>query len=177
MEKNCKHHGLHSDWRYQENKREYLCRPCIRERKAKERKARNEVSITRQFGESCVAEYSEFLESNGGSPSSHINAFRSKKRFENYPPYLFAGSKIRYRNIILRIERLNAILKLDYGNIGWNCSICGEYDKHQSFFDIDHILAKCNGGDDSIENYQVLCPNCHKRKTLEVDRNVITIES
>jgi len=34
-----------------------------------------------------------------------------------------------------------------------------------SCFEIDHILELSNGGDNSINNLQALCPNCHSFKT------------
>ncbi len=177
MERNCKKHGIHSDWRYQESKKEYSCRFCIREGRAKKRQIKNEACLANQFGESAVSEYSEFLNENKDTASSHINSFRFKKRLEDYPETIFTGQRRRYRAIIWRIELLNSICGYKHGNIGWSCSSCGEFDSHQSFFDIDHIVAKCNGGEDTVENYQVLCPNCHKRKTLNVDRKVTRVKS
>lgn len=35
--------------------------------------------------------------------------------------------------------------------------------------DVDHILARAAGGDDSIDNLQALCKECHSRKTAVVD--------
>jgi 5-methylcytosine-specific restriction enzyme A len=31
--------------------------------------------------------------------------------------------------------------------------------------DVDHIIAKRNGGRDTFENFQALCHSCHSRKT------------
>ena len=35
--------------------------------------------------------------------------------------------------------------------------------------EFDHILACSNGGDNSLENCQCLCKQCHKEKTGKVD--------
>lgn len=35
--------------------------------------------------------------------------------------------------------------------------------------EVDHILAKAKGGDDSRENLQGLCKSCHSRKTVRED--------
>jgi 5-methylcytosine-specific restriction endonuclease McrA len=32
-------------------------------------------------------------------------------------------------------------------------------------YEIDHVVALCNGGLDAIGNLQALCPLCHRRKT------------
>jgi len=37
---------------------------------------------------------------------------------------------------------------------------------------VDHIIEKSDGGDESLNNLWVLCPNCHVEKT----RGVITID-
>ncbi len=44
-----------------------------------------------------------------------------------------------------------------------NNSTCGSFD--ESNYEIDHILEKCNGGDNSISNLQALCGSCHNLKT------------
>lgn len=36
--------------------------------------------------------------------------------------------------------------------------------------DVDHIVAKCNGGTDDLDNLQLLCKECHREKTLEDKR-------
>ena len=43
------------------------------------------------------------------------------------------------------------------------CNMCGEYPTHWEF---DHITGR---GDNSIENCQGLCLNCHKGKTIKDD--------
>ena len=44
------------------------------------------------------------------------------------------------------------------------CSICGFTSEYRCQFDVDHIDG--NHSDDSPENLQVLCANCHRLKTL-----------
>ena len=34
-------------------------------------------------------------------------------------------------------------------------------------FQLDHVIALVNGGEDSEENCQVLCHTCHEVKTIE----------
>jgi predicted HNH restriction endonuclease len=46
---------------------------------------------------------------------------------------------------------------------GWKCACCR---KTLDFvFEVDHIVALCNGGEDVMTNLQVLCANCHAVKT------------
>jgi len=65
-----------------------------------------------------------------------------------------------------RIYTLNVLLKLPFGNIGWTCQKCGVYSGEFAFFDIDHISPRLKGGHGKKDNLQVLCPNCHRKKTL-----------
>ena len=65
-----------------------------------------------------------------------------------------------------RIFTLNVLCKLPIGNIGWTCQKCATYCGDHRFFDIDHILPRHKKGGSRRNNLQVLCPNCHRKKTL-----------
>ena len=43
---------------------------------------------------------------------------------------------------------------------GKTCNYCGEVGN-----EVDHVIELAAGGDNSIENLQVLCKQCHKAKT------------
>lgn len=45
----------------------------------------------------------------------------------------------------------------------WRCAMCLEL--LDASFDIDHIIALCNNGEDKVGNMQALCANCHRKKT------------
>lgn len=49
------------------------------------------------------------------------------------------------------------------------CGVCGisEWNGNPLTMDVDHIVARCNGGEDKIENLRWICPNCHRQKTEE----------
>lgn len=66
-------------------------------------------------------------------------------------------SKADFMNDIVAEQRENSL---------WSCAICGLIDNRAAFFDLDHIIPKCRGGTDAAENRQILCPNCHRRKTI-----------
>ena len=54
-------------------------------------------------------------------------------------------------------------------NQNYTCELCNHHDTGQDYeMQVDHIVAKCLGGDPWIEsNLQVLCQNCHKAKTKQ----------
>lgn len=46
----------------------------------------------------------------------------------------------------------------------WQCRHCGRVCQNPREAQVDHILRKSAGGDDSDANLQVLCPKCHAKK-------------
>ncbi len=46
------------------------------------------------------------------------------------------------------------------------CEACGHRPVTPELLEVDHILPRSRGGDNSPENLQTLCANCHKIKTL-----------
>ena len=53
-----------------------------------------------------------------------------------------------------------AALKRD----GYKCVMCGMGKQHGIDLQVDHIRARSNGGDNSLENAQTLCGSCNFRK-------------
>lgn len=59
--------------------------------------------------------------------------------------------------------------------LGLKCTKCGIEHDNYSFFDIDHVVAIRQGRGhrnyriSQLENYMVLCPNCHRLKTIAED--------
>lgn len=47
------------------------------------------------------------------------------------------------------------------------CAMCRKLTEYPSGFELDHRLALHKGGDNSDENLQVLCPECHEVKTAQ----------
>ena len=57
-------------------------------------------------------------------------------------------------------------LKKEVGaRAGWRCERCGQ--TVNANFEVDHIIPLFNAGDNSIDNLQLLCPDCHRTKTAE----------
>lgn len=56
--------------------------------------------------------------------------------------------------------------------LGHKCAKCGLENDHDSFFDLDHIVAIRQGRGhrryklEEIDQYMLLCPNCHRLKTI-----------
>lgn len=59
-----------------------------------------------------------------------------------------------------RKYRCAQVLKRD----NFTCQTCGLRDT--DIMQVDHRIERSVGGDDSMENLQTLCPNCHARKTV-----------
>jgi len=45
------------------------------------------------------------------------------------------------------------------------CAVCG--DKRKRYLQCDHILARALGGTHDMDNLQVLCKKCHRKKTKQ----------
>lgn len=59
------------------------------------------------------------------------------------------------RDVVLRREPL--------------CRECAGLGITRAAEDIDHIISKASGGDDSLGNLRPLCHSCHSRKTVNED--------
>lgn len=57
---------------------------------------------------------------------------------------------------------------------GWRCSHCGEL--LAATYQVDHTVALCNGGEDTLSNLTAMCVSCHATKTqwehIERARNI-----
>lgn len=79
------------------------------------------------------------------------------------------GMKVK-KGTLERIQVLNLVASQPLLTIGWSCMACGLHHKHPEFFDVDHIIQASDGGKTAIENLQILCPNCHRKKTRSIDQ-------
>lgn len=73
-------------------------------------------------------------------------------------PRFVYGSKLIKRQHISNVERNKIAFKQK-----WTCAMCRQL--LPPTFEIDHIVALCNGGVDQTGNMQALCNNCHAAKT------------
>lgn len=70
------------------------------------------------------------------------------------------------RSSRLRVELMNILSSKPFGSRGWKCSLCPNTSEHSRYFEIDHIYPRHKGGTNHKANKQILCPCCHKMKTL-----------
>jgi 5-methylcytosine-specific restriction endonuclease McrA len=82
-------------------------------------------------------------------------------------------SKHGLRGNTTKREKLRAQAFKMYGK---TCNYCGDVGQ-----EVDHVIELAAGGDDSLENLQVLCKSCHKVKTarynskrMKTDRGVFS---
>ena len=54
---------------------------------------------------------------------------------------------------------------------GYLCQVCRHNGRLTQATEVDHIVGKANGGDDSLDNLQSLCKPCHKAKTQTESSN------
>lgn len=80
-----------------------------------------------------------------------------------------AGLKYVSWAMLQRVVQLNKTCSLPLLNVGWHCASCGLFHTHPSFFDLDHVVPKCDHGEDEFHNIQCLCPNCHRKKSKGID--------
>lgn len=52
----------------------------------------------------------------------------------------------------------NAVKRLEMDQ--WKCTICG-YDTLDAALQISHVVPRCKGGSNNIENLRTVCSNCH----------------
>jgi 5-methylcytosine-specific restriction enzyme A len=79
----------------------------------------------------------------------------------------FAKNRLRIAES-RRLRRYSVAVKQPHTSqpITLTCAVCGIIDQDPSFFDIDHIIPVSQGGSSFKENLQMICPNCHRRKSL-----------
>jgi len=86
---------------------------------------------------------------------------------------------IKYRSKYPNVNTTKGNIIRKLGN---KCNKCGVIEKDLRFFDIDHIIPRCrktlkessNVKMREINNLQILCPNCHRWKTILDRENGLT---
>lgn len=44
-----------------------------------------------------------------------------------------------------------------------NCPMCKQHITHETGWNVHHIVEKCKGGSDLLDNLVLLHPNCHRQ--------------
>jgi 5-methylcytosine-specific restriction endonuclease McrA len=191
----CAKHGRHSDWSVRKphghhKATEWRCRPCDRERYqatkaqpwridarhkayAKEAAARQgarekyraavHAALLDTYGSEVAAYYKAALLNTPPSEKKSVTVQRVIRAFvqERYP-WLTPGN-------VERVFLLNRVTTRPLVNLGWSCATCFIESDDCGFFDVDHIVPCAQVGRRVMSdksNLQVLCPNCHRCKTL-----------
>lgn len=97
-----------------------------------------------------------------------INNFSKSSRAAGGLRYLCKPCQSKESSTRGSVQRVRVIDAL-----GKFCRVCKVSHESYSFFDIDHIIPLRRGRGrrqyriSGIGNYQVLCPNCHRKKTID----------
>lgn len=137
-------------------KKKRLRNPETAERFRRRLEAKLALLEARQ-GPEYAAIVRRICETNGTLSHHHRPIIR-----ELLPPHL----KNIGANRMQRLIEVNNAAGKPHWNIGWSCALCGEQNDDHRFFDVDHVIPKAKGGDNSRANLQVICPSCHRKKTI-----------
>jgi 5-methylcytosine-specific restriction endonuclease McrA len=98
------------------------------------------------------------------SISKRIDLINATKATQINNPYIkqFVPSNIPTSKLRKVSDQLK---KLVASQQRWNCKKCKNI--LDATYEVDHILALEDGGNNDIHNLQALCRNCHGKKTME----------
>jgi 5-methylcytosine-specific restriction protein A len=99
------------------------------------------------------------------SISKHIDLINAKKNLDIQPP--ISPQISQHQNIpTSKIRKVSDQLKkIVASQQRWNCKKCKNI--LDATYEVDHIIALEDGGNNHIQNLQALCRNCHGKKTME----------
>lgn len=164
IERNCKTHGVHSNWKLKKRPKkgwQYTCRFCLLEKRRNKRILSNYKKLFDTVGKDIADDY---LNCANSGQRVHISHFLAKARRKK------VGLPVNiHRYAFARIAFLNLAAKKPIENVGWNCAICGVFSKEQTFFEVDRLLPGKDGGTYDVENIRLLCPNCHRCVTFNME--------
>jgi len=100
-----------------------------------------------------------------GNISDKIDTINELRKYNNQPrqniPKKITGTTRDRRNVPEQLKKAIAAEQ------AWKCRRCGNM--LDAKYEVDHIIALEDNGDNSIQNLQALCRNCHGKKTLSDD--------
>lgn len=151
------HCGNVSDFRWLKDC--WICRPCSRRAVARKEKVNcRRKYLFKKYGDLLVSVYDAYLSSSPHSKPSvsllHLFKLCLPKDYQ-----------VLGKTGLEKIFFMNRISSKPHGNVGWNCLKCGLFSVEHRFFDLDHRTPRHKGGKGG-KNLQILCPNCHREKTL-----------
>jgi HNH endonuclease len=75
------------------------------------------------------------------------------------------GSERTRQAFTLTYDRSDIVMAARLAISGYRCADCGHAGAYHHHYQVDHIIARPLGGEDSLQNTQVLCLFCHADKT------------
>jgi len=168
MERLCKTHGLHSNWRISQPPSavrrgkgvRHICRYCRvenRKRWDKTRRQRDSYELILEHAGLAAAE--EFK----NTPNARVTTYVYRGHGYTLSQSMFDEVNSRQtKKRLVRVgkERIVAFLTAP------TCEKCGRKHNNPSFFEVHHIIPREFGGGNEPENLIILCPNCHRDKHL-----------
>jgi len=141
----------------------WLCIPCSKAQIRQRERARNRqksirnksARLLKRYGPEMASAF-DFLAAEGLWPIRHWQIVRRA-----LPSHLRSIPD----SAVYRIEAMNRLSKRPLWSVGWKCRCGIEHSDHR-FFDLDHVIPKVRSGSNNISNLQILCPNCHRLKTI-----------
>ena len=101
---------------------------------------------------------SKHFNNNKDKPSGKNDEIRVNNQSNNNNDNKYTSIKTTKRNIT------NTEKKIVASNQQWKCNICHNILDYT--YEVDHIKALYQGGDNNLVNLQALCRNCHGKKTV-----------
>jgi 5-methylcytosine-specific restriction endonuclease McrA len=98
------------------------------------------------------------------SISKRIDLINATKVLPVYTPYMQKTIPSNISTSKLR-KVSDQLKKIVASQQHWNCKKCKNI--LDATYEVDHILALEDGGNNDINNLQALCRNCHGKKTME----------
>lgn len=98
------------------------------------------------------------------SISKRIDLINATKDIQVYTPSIKQSNLSNIPTSKLR-KVSDQLKKLVASQQRWNCKKCKNI--LDATYEVDHILALEDGGNNDINNLQALCRNCHGKKTME----------
>jgi Zn finger protein HypA/HybF involved in hydrogenase expression len=138
------------------------------------------LNMTKNFSRANEVGVKPMRETMTGMTRQQQSGFRKNARQAGMTDHMVnivqQGSDIQRKQISrasnTRMKRSVSEAKKKYvaANQGWRCGHCSCM--LDATYEIDHKLALMNGGTNDINNLEALCPNCHRKKTIN-ERNGI----
>lgn len=162
-------------WKYFAKDAKWVCGYCEMEQgainrriqKRRSQRLKRAVAVRLHYGEELGAVYLGLINDDESNDKAIDDLFLESKKRICTERFGFRPDKDWMKRLVF----LNQLVGQEALAKGWNCTHCKMRNDDPTFFDVDHILRRADGGSNDPTNLQVLCPNCHRIKSLQENRN------